>query len=102
MCVAAPAGHGKSILIAAWMHWLSLQGPQWGAAAATGIAASQVGGITLHALLLASTGLESALHSDPERLARIRAAEGFPLGVYDAELEFHGAADGPVSAASAR
>ena len=42
VCVVAPAGHGKSTLIAAWLLWLYKHGARWEVAAATGIAAAAV------------------------------------------------------------
>ena len=59
------------------MYWLALQGAKWDAAAPTGIAAAQISGTTLHALLLADTHLQSSLINDPERLSRFCDTEGF-------------------------
>ena len=77
VCVVAPAGHGKSTLIAAWLLWLYKHGARWEVAAATGIAASQVAGVTLHALLLADTEFNSRLHEDEEKQRDFRLIEGF-------------------------
>ena len=44
VCLVAPAGFGKSELLAAWRSYTTLQGATWAAVAPTGVAASQVGG----------------------------------------------------------
>ena len=46
VCLVAPAGFGKSELLAAWRSYATLQGTPWDAVAPTGVAASQVGGTT--------------------------------------------------------
>jgi hypothetical protein len=79
VCTVAPAGHGKSTLIAAWLLWLYQRGARWEVAAATGIAASQVAGVTLHSLLLADTDFNSKLHEDREKQNELRSIEGYVL-----------------------
>ena len=44
VCLVAPAGYGKSELLAAWRAYTTLDGTPWDAVAPTGVAASQIGG----------------------------------------------------------
>ena len=57
MPVVAQAGNEKSTLCAAWLAWLATRDPPevWEIVALAGIAATQLGGFTLHALLSMDT-----------------------------------------------
>ena len=79
--VVAQAGHGKSTLCAAWLAWLATRDPPeiWEIAAPTGIAATQLGGVTLHALLSMDTDGYSELANDPQRLRSFQRISGFAI-----------------------
>ena len=74
--IVAPAGFGKSELIAAWMLFTHSQKRSWATVAVTGVAATQVAGTTLHNFILLRTDGETALANDPDRCQQLRRLHG--------------------------
>ena len=77
--VVAPAGFGKSELIAAWRCFTELSGACWQAVAVTGVAATQVAGATLHNFLRMQTDGSTAILKFPEERQRLEAVQGIIL-----------------------
>ena len=64
VCIAAPAGFGKTELVSALLHYLITKGIHWECIAVTGVAASQIAGATVHSLIQASAEGYSSLFSN--------------------------------------
>ena len=56
VCLYAGAGYGKSEIIAAWTAYTELHNEQYMVVSPTGVAATQVGGCTMHAFAMMSLG----------------------------------------------
>ena len=76
VALVAPAGFGKSELISAWLHWIHLKGHQWEVCATTGVAAVQMGGCTLHHLLLCRKDGTTDVANDVEHRRRLQRLQG--------------------------
>ena len=62
--IAAPAGYGKSELLSAWLHFVTAHSSQWRVLSITGVAATQLGGSTVHNFaLLRADGSTDVLHN---------------------------------------
>ena len=79
VAVVAPAGFGKSELIAAWKYYTALRGHRWEAIAVTGVAATQVGGATVHNFLSMSTDGATTILGQPLQRERLEAVQGIIL-----------------------
>ena len=77
VCIAAPAGFGKTELVSALLHYLVAKGVHWECIAVTGVAASQIVGATIHSLIQASAEGDSTLYSSPEKKAEFEKIHGF-------------------------
>ena len=71
VALVAPAGFGKSELISAWLHWIRLKGQTWEVCATTGVAAVQMGGCTLHHLLMCRTDGTTDVVSDADQRKKL-------------------------------
>ena len=69
VCIAAPAGFGKTELVSALLHYLVAKGVHWECIAVTGVAASQIAGVTVHSFILASAEGDSCLFINAEKKA---------------------------------
>ena len=74
--VPSPAGYGKSELVAAWLTFMTLHDVHWETLAATGVAATQVAGSTLHSFILMNGEGISSLPKYPERIDYLRRVQG--------------------------
>ena len=77
VCIAAPAGFGKTELVSALLHYLVAKGIHWECIAVTGVAASQIVGSTVHSLIQASAEGESSLFTNAEKKAEFEKMQGF-------------------------
>ena len=79
VALVAPAGFGKSELISAWLHWIRLKGQTWEVCATTGVAAVQMGGCTLHHLLMCRTDGTTDVVSDTDQRKKLQRIQGLAI-----------------------
>ena len=79
VCVPAPAGFGKSELIGAWLNYVEKQGETWQSTAATGVAATQVSGCTLHSFAVMNLDCVSTIANHPEKLEALQETQGIVI-----------------------
>ena len=72
----APAGFGKSELIAAWRCLMHREQQAWEAIAVTGVAATSIGGRTVHNMLMLNTEGSTRIMDDPERKQELSRVQG--------------------------
>ena len=77
VCIAAPAGFGKTELVSSLLHYLVSKNIHWECIAVTGVAASQIVGGTVHSLIQASAEGDSALFNNVEKKAEFEKIQGF-------------------------
>ena len=75
-CLHAGAGYGKSHLIEAFMLREDLQNRKWKKVAPSGVAAVNIGGITLHLFLCMSGDYEARIDDQPELIAELEETVG--------------------------
>ena len=76
VAIVAPAGFGKSELLSAWLHWARLKGQCWEVCATTGVAAVQLGGCTLHHLIMVRQDGSTDVTSDADHRKRLQSMQG--------------------------
>ena len=74
--ICAPAGYGKSELLSAWLHYTAAQGCKYQVCAVTGVAATQLGGCTLHNLLSLRSDNSTDILQHPDRRQELELLEG--------------------------
>ena len=79
VALVAPAGFGKSELISAWLHWIRLKGQTWEVCATTGVAAVQMGGCTLHHLLMCRADGTTDVVSDTDQRKKLQRIQGLAI-----------------------
>jgi len=76
VCLYAGAGYGKSEVIAAWTAYTELQHEQYMVVSPTGVAATQVGGCTMHAFAMMNSDGVSLLTRYPEMVKELAEVPG--------------------------
>ncbi|HIL56947.1 MAG TPA: hypothetical protein EYG39_03455, partial [Rhodothermales bacterium] len=77
--IPSPAGFGKSELIAAWRYFTEGKKSLWETTSPTGVAATQVAGCTLHALIQLRSDGTSGLSANLERIKHFQQIAGFVI-----------------------
>lgn len=75
ICIVAPAGYGKTELLSALLHYLSYKSISSECVAVTGVAASQIAGTTVHALVQSSADGTSNIFANPEKKEEFAALQ---------------------------
>ena len=93
--IPAPAGYGKSEIIAAWMAYQKTQTTRvdWAILAVTGVAAANAGGTTVHAFFQMRKGKAALIYQDRERAHEFSETAGIIIDEFamaEAELFLDG------------